>query len=321
MPLLSTNTGVAVGNKPSVLDLVIMQGASDTPLLNMIGKGKVSNILHSWIHDRYESPDANAQVEVSDVGATPDGGKTKTSNATQIFKTEAKVSYSQDAITTYGGTSALKHELNKRAKRHARDIEFALLGLNNGLSASEVDAGADTGVFSTYTERVANTTAPKMAGLFGFIPSASRINGAGGALTYDKFCDVLQKVWEQGGDPKKVFVGAGLKKVINEFSADSSFNSGLNINNGNSTFDPRIIKVATDFGVVDVMIHRDFTSANDLDKVVLAGDFSTCSFKTLIDTKLEDVNTSETATVKRYFTEGTLEVKNGDLIACGVNYA
>jgi hypothetical protein len=319
MPLLSTNSGVAVGNKPSVLDLVIMQGASDTPILNMIGKGKVSNILHSWIHDRYESPDANANLEVSDVGATPDGSKQKTSNVTQILKTEAKISYSQNAITTYGGENALKHELNKRAKRHARDIEFALLGLNNGQSAGASNATGDTGVFSSYTERVANTTAPKMAGLFSFIPSASRVDGGGATLTYNLFCDILQKVWEQGGDPKKVFVGAGLKKVINGFSDATT--SGIMVTNGDSNFDPRVLKVSTDFGIVDVMIHRDFTSTNDLDKVVLAGDFSTCSFKTLIDTKLEDVTTSETAIVKRYFTEGTLEVKNGDMISCGVNYA
>lgn len=318
MSILSTNAGVIVGNKPSVLDLVVMQGASDTPLLSMFSKGTVANMIHSWITDRYEDASANANLEVSDVGTTADGSKQKTSNVTQIFKNEAKVSFTQDAIATYG-EKELKHQLMKTAKKHARDIEFALLGLHNGQSAGASDATGDTGVFSGYTERAGNTTAPKMAGLFSFIPTASRVDGGATQLTYNAFCEVLQKIWEQGGDPTKVFLGAGLKNVVNGFS--DATKSGIMVSNGDKNFDPRIAKVSTDFGIVDVMLHRDFNANNGLDKAFIAGDFSTCSFKTLINTSLKDVPTSETAIVKRYLTEGTLEVKNGDLIACGLNYA
>lgn len=317
MSILNTNPGVAVGNKPSILDLVVMQGAHDTPLLNMFKKGTVANTLHSWIQDTYEQAGANAQLEVSDVGTTPDGSKTKTSNATQIFKNEVKISYTQDAVSTYGD-GEMKHQLMKGSKKHARDLEFGILGLNNGQSATMANAGADTGVFSDYTMRVGNTTAGKMAGIFGYIPTANRIDGASANVTYDSFCAILQKIWEEGGDPSKVYVGADMKKYINAF-ADAT-KSGITVPVGSKDFDPRVLKVSTDFGIVDVNIHRDFTSTNGLNGTILAGDFSEVAFKTLIATSLKDVATSETATIKRYFTEGTLEVKDGNKIACGLDF-
>ena len=64
----------------------------------------------------------------------------------QKSKNEVKISLSQDAVKMYG-QAELKHQLEKGAKKHALDIEYALLGLHN------------TTKYDSYTERAANTTA------------------------------------------------------------------------------------------------------------------------------------------------------------------
>ena len=326
MSILTTNAGVSVGNKPSILDLVKLRGAWDTPLFSSFKSGKAVQINHSWITDSLRAYKDNAQVEISDTVDYSAGSKVLNTNTMQIFTTDVKVSKSQEATATYGA-KALQHELMKGAKEHALDIEYALLGLGNQSSTT-----TNLGLFADYTERVANTTAGKMAGLFKFIPAANRYNVAAGVdtvigtvddiagtaevLTYDGFQSVLLPIWQAGGMASAVYVGPELKKKINSFDTGNSVVS--RVINDSSNYDPRITRVSTDFGIVDVKLHRFFIAANGLDKCILAGDFSTCTVRNLLTTHVEDVSNSDTATVKRYYTECTLEVLNPDLIACGL---
>ncbi len=320
MAILTTNTGVKVGNKPSILDLVKLRGAWDTPLFSSFKSGKAIQINHSWLTDTLRAYKDNAQVEISDSQDYSAGSKVLNTNTMQIFTTDVKVSKSQEATATYGAKS-LQHELMKGAKEHAMDIEFALLGLGNQSSTA-----TNLGLFGDYTERIANTTAGKMAGIFKWIPDnnsinvtstgATRIADADTALTYDVFQSILLPIWQEGGMASAVYVGPSLKKEINKFDTGNAMVTRV-INDSN-TYDPRITRVSTDFGIVDVKLHRFFIDANGLGKAVLAGEFSTCTVRNLITTHVEAVSSSDTADVKRYYTECTLEVLNPDLIACGI---
>ncbi len=326
MSILTTNAGVSVGNKPSVLDLVKLRGATDSPIFSATKSGSASNIIHSWLTDTLRAYGDNAQVEVSDTQDYAAGSKVLLSNTMQIFTTDVKVSMSQQATATYGAKS-LQHELMKGAKEHSMDIEYALLGLSNQSSTA-----TNLGLFGDYTARVANTTAGKMAGIFKFIPAANRINvaagvdtvlgtvddvaGADAALTYDMFQSILEPIWQAGGEATCVYVGPTLKKTINTFDTGNTIVN--RVMNDTNNYDARITKVSTDFGIVDVKLHRYFIVSNGLSKCVLAGDFSTLTMRNLISTKLEPVSNSDTATVKRYYTEATIEVLNPDLISCGL---
>jgi len=320
MAILTTNTGVKVGNKPSILDLVKLRGAWDTPLFSSFKSGKAIQINHSWITDTLRAYKDNAQTEVSDTQLYSDGTKVLNTNTMQIFTTDVKVSKSQEATATYGAKS-LQHELMKGAKEHALDIEYALLGLGN-----QTDTATNAGLFADYTERVGNVTPGKMAGVFKWIPDTNSINTVGTdvsrvqdvplALSYDVFQAILLPVWQAGGMASAVYVGPELKKTINKFDAGNA--QVTRVINDSNTYDPRITRVSTDFGIVDVKLHRFFIPANGLEGAVLAGEFSTCTVRNLIATHVEPVSNSETATVKRYYTECTLEVLNPDLISCGL---
>lgn len=305
--ILTKNTGVEVGNKLSILDIVKLKGATVTPFLNAIGGGSVSNTLHSWISDTVDTASDNANIEVSGVGTTPTGSKQKTSNVTQILKNEVQVSYSQDAVTTIGSKKELAHQLEKGSKKHALDIERALFGLHN----------ADK--YDDYTERVGNTVAAKMAGVFNYVPTAHRELNGGSDTALDKsaFEAVLLPIWENNNDADMLtmYCSATLKSKINDFMKDYIVQ-----NNGDNTIDWRATKIITDWGVVNVVPHRMFTTANGLDSTLLAFDPSAIAFKTLISTQIKDVPTADTAVVKRYYTEGTLEVADNFQLACADNF-
>jgi hypothetical protein len=310
-----TTTGAKAGYtagvelKPSVLDAIVKQGNTDTPILKAIGRGTTGNFIHSWITDRYAPPKANAKTEISTPTATTQSTKQKTSNYVQIFSNDLLVSYSKQDASQYG-EKELNYQISKTAKEHATDIEFALLGLHNA---------------TIFTAGVARTesAAGKMGGIFYFIPTANKIEAADldeavatrVPLTWDLFSEILQKAWEAGGEVNKVFVGAGLKGTINKFAKDYLIHD-----TGEHTFDPRITKVATDFGIVDVVIHRMFTEANKLATIVFAGDFKKARLMRYGKERNEEVPTDKTGTIYRFYNEATLEVADNDCFACGYGY-
>ena len=82
------------------------------------------------------------------------------------------------------------------------------------------------------------------------------------------------------------------------------------------TVSPLITKIETDFGTVDIYLHRLFAGDKLKDKVLL-GKFDEAKIGYLTETYLEDVATSKTATLERYYTDATLEITNADYFACG----
>nr|WP_269747330.1 DUF5309 family protein [Campylobacter aviculae] len=79
--------------KPSIYEKIIKVGATDTPILNKIGTSNATSpLLHSWITDTFEKPKKNANLELSKFVGETKNTTQKTSNATQIFISEAMVS-------------------------------------------------------------------------------------------------------------------------------------------------------------------------------------------------------------------------------------
>lgn len=302
--ILSYNSGV--GQKPSILDVIIKQGVSSTPILEMLGSKSISSYKHAWISDRYRDPSANSNLEVSGLGATPISTKQKTENVCQIIKNEFGVSQRQMELSMYG-EDELPYQRKKVGVEHTKDIEYAILGLNNAT------------VFDGFVEMTATVPA-KMAGIFHFIPVAHRKNfedsGNPTDFTYTKLCEIIEPVWRLGGlDDERfnVIVSSALKAKINSWLETSP---SMRVNVPDNKYDPRVTTIATDFGNVDIIMHRLFSDPKLNDKV-LVGSFSEAKLAFLTKTKLMDVKTDKTAIYERYYTDLTLEVTNSDYFACG----
>lgn len=306
--------------KQSVYETIIKIGATETPILNKIGTSKVTNPLtHSWITDTFEEPKKNANLELSKfVGETKNTAQ-KTTNATQIFITEVMVSKALIKANQYGGNE-MEYQIGKKTKEHKMDIEYALFGLGR-------DNDVKKSVFKDYTQ-AQEATSGEMAGLFHYIAKgktafengkrgnvlafdeAKNWSGAATELTEDKLNQILQNIWNSGVSPKDVYLGADLKGAINKFATRILGNETKLVG--------QVVSLETDFGTVNFHMHRLLSPKYGLGDVLIAGDFEYMKHGLYISTIIEDVPTDITAKAKRFYTQGTLEVRNADAFAIGV---
>ncbi len=295
-----------VNQKPSILDAIILQGAKKTPFLEWFGRGKVNAPKHSWFIDRYRDAQENANLEITDIAENTVDTKQMVDNVTQIIKNEFGLSRKELDNARYG-KKEWEYRVGKVGAEHAKDLEYALLGLHNA------------SVFDNYTVG-SDTQASKMAGIFKYIPTAHRQdfkdgNGNATEFTYDKLSEILQPVWERGGIEDESFMlvcGTNVKKAINKFAGDQYFR---NLKNDNG-FDPTLYELETDFGAIKVKMHRLFNTSKLSDKV-LVGKLNEARIMFYTDTEFTEPPTSKTARFGRYYTDLTLEVQNADYFACG----
>lgn len=303
-----TTLNNTVSQKPSIVDAIIKQGVATAPIIQMLGSGSLSAPAHSWINDRYADAKDNANLELSDFEDTATPTKTKTSNYTQIIKNEIALTKQQLSMSQYGGKE-WAYQVGKRGKEHLKDIEYALLGLGhaNGVESAPISATA--------------TRASRMGGLFYFVPNEQRyiVDGYDPDdsdtfvdFSLDELHNFLEPLWKRGAmedDTFTILLGSKLKQRVNNVAKDY-----LIKNSGNKTFDPTITKIVTDFGDVKFQLHRHFAGDALADKM-LAGKFKEARMMYVNQTDFTEVPTSKTAKFGRYYTDLSLEVKNGDMFA------
>ncbi|MBZ7942755.1 DUF5309 family protein [Campylobacter sp. W0045] len=306
--------------KQSVYEKIIKVGATDTPILNKIGTSNVTSpLLHSWITDTFEKPKKNANLELSKFVGETKNTTQKTSNATQIFISEAMVSEALLKAKQHGGNE-MAYQIGKKTIEHKRDIEYALFGLGR-------DTDVKKSVFKSYVQAGASTSG-EMAGIFYFVAKdkenfenkrrgnvlafdeAGDWSGTATELTEDKLNQILQTIWDSGVTPKDVFLGAELKPAINKLAT--------RILKDETKLVGRVISFETDFGTINFHMHRLLSPEYGLGDVLIAGDFEFMKHGLYIPTKIEKVPTDITAQAKRIYTQSTLEVRNADAFAIGV---
>lgn len=303
-----TSINNTVSQKPSIIDAVIMQGYDKAPILSMIGTGTITAPSHSWINDRHEDPDDNANLEVSDFTGTMTPTKVKSTNNAQIIITEVALSDREIEMSQYG-EKEWTFQVGKKGVRHTRDIEFALLGLGN------------TTIFDAPVDGT-DVVEPRMAGFFHYVSAGQHQyfdtlgNGTGAAqsFTYAMLHTLLEPLYNNGAmedDSFTMMMGTKIKQTINGWA-----DSYLQKDNSDGKFDPTLWTISTDFGDVKLRLHRLFNTPALVDKV-LVGQFNRARAMYVPNRKasFKEVPTSKTAKYARYVSDLTLEVRNGDYFA------
>ena len=300
-----------VAQKPSIVDAIIKQGVSTAPILAMIGTGSIGAPKHSWINDRYRDAEDKASLELTDLDESITSTKAASENVAQIVKNEVGVTTRQMAMSQYG-EKEWPYQVAKIGKEHLKDMEYAFLGLGH--------AG---GVESAPVE-MTDAIPARMGGFFHFVPAEQRYvpDGVDTAdpltfvdLSMDELHAFLEPLWLRGAmedDTFTVLVGSALKNKINNFATDYLVKRA----SGEATFNPTIQEIVTDFGTVKFQLHRLFAGDALKDKM-LAGKFGEARAMYIDQTSFTDVPTSKTAKFGRYYTDATLEIKNGDMFASG----
>jgi hypothetical protein len=230
-----------VGKREDVEDIIYDISPTTTPMLSSIGTSTASATLHQWLQDELSAVATNANVEGADAGAASTTTQTVKTANTQIFDKVVQVSGTAEAVGTYGRTSDLAYAIAKAGKEIKRDIEHSFVG-----AAQAGTAGNGS------TARQLTSAANQI--------NAATTNTAGSnrAFTEALLLDVLQKCYEEGGEPNQVQVTPSHSVIIAGFATASGrqrdFATGTTLVNA-------VDIIISPFGQVSVVPNR-FLNAN-----------------------------------------------------------
>lgn len=195
-----------------VQDRIYNYSPMDTPLVSMIERMSVSNVFHEWNRETYRTANAsNAAIEGADASIVAITQPTPLNNRTQIFQDTFGISGTTEAVKKYGRASEEKKQKAKKMVEIRKDQELACIS----------SGAAVTGV--------ANTTAGRLRGMYGFItndtlgvggvspvPTTNTAPTAGtlAAFTEANFRTGIQTCYENGGSASIAMVSPAHKSRI-----------------------------------------------------------------------------------------------------------
>lgn len=309
------------GLVPSVYDGIVQVGAYDTPILSMIGTESVTNISHSWHIDKLREPKNKPQAELYEFSKDTDKSTVqKNTNAVQHHINQYEVTNTQQAVKTYGNVDKIEYKRGKTAKEHALDIEYSFFGLGHNADpkvsvwtaphsrTSDTDPGISAGIFHFLAKGETTFKNGRRGNVFA-VDDKQNWTGNAGQLTWRKLMEYLQVIYDNGETPKKILVGAETKTKIEELFSKQW---DRRIIRDGDTLNPLISKIATDFGVVELQLHRYLSKLHKMEGVLIAGNFEYMKNGLLIPTNHYEYETNRTSKGWAFETESTLIVKNAD---------
>jgi hypothetical protein len=225
----------AVGNREDLTNAVVTVSPDKTPIWSSAGKVKAAGRYHEWQTDSLASATANAQIEGADYSFAIPSTRSRIGNYTQIFTKTLEVSGTQLTVDTAGVENEFSYQMEKRMKELATDIEKALITGTGNSGASG--------------------TAREMKGLLTFITTNVKTGTGTGteALSESMFNDLLQAVYDAGGDPDTAYVNSWQKRVISSFATSNTRFLDMS---GASTLRNFISVYESDFGEIQVKLDQ-----------------------------------------------------------------
>lgn len=275
---IATNTFLtysAKGIREDLSNQIYNISPETTPFMNNIGRGTASNTLFQWQTDSLaDNTTANAQLQGDDITSYDAVTATvQLTNYTQISRKTVVISGTVEAVNKAGRKSELAYQLAKRAAELKRDMETIMLA-NQAATAGDSTTAQKTGsllaFIKTNTDKGTNGADPSYTTL----PNDDRSDGVTRAFTETILKSVLQKVWEQGGDPSIVMVGAKNKQVVSGFNGIATRYRDVPAGKQAQIIGAADVYVG-DFGQVNIVPNR---FQRDRDAFVLSPDYAGVHF-------------------------------------------
>lgn len=215
-PTNTFTSTAAVGNREDLADVIYRISPTETPLLSLAERVTAENTLHEWQTQALAAAGDNAQLEGDDAAADPVVPTVRLGNRTQIVRKVARVSGTQQDVTTAGRKKELAYQVSLKSLEMKRDMEWGLTqnstasttprrsrGMVGWMDAANVDAGAGY-VAPNYVTNVAQT------------------DGTQRAFTESQLKNVAQKIFTSGGNPNTLMLGPIQKQTFSTFLGNST---------------------------------------------------------------------------------------------------
>lgn len=206
----------AIGQREDLTDVIYDISPTDTPLLNTLARGKATNVYHEWQTDSLASATTgNAAVEGADATSATLSPTVRLGNYCQIVQKTIQVSGTLEAVNKAGRKSEKAYQLARASSELKRDIE-TILTSNQGRDAGSGSTARKMGTMlswlKTNTSKGASGADPVTIGV------STRSDGVARTFTEQLLKDVIKSVYENGGSPKVLLVGAAGKQKVSTFA-------------------------------------------------------------------------------------------------------
>jgi len=222
------------GLREDLIDLITNISPTETPMLSRFGKKKATGKYHEWQSDSLAAAASNAIVEGSDSDSVAPVATVRTGNYTQISRKVWRTTDTMEAVKKAGRVSEFTYQMAKKMKELARDMEYAIVNGTGNSGASE--------------------TARELKGVLSWIATNVETGTGTGdeELTETMYNDLLQTIYNEGGNPNVTYANGFQKRKISSFSTPNT----RNIN----TEDKRLIATVdvydSDFGLQQIILDR-----------------------------------------------------------------
>jgi hypothetical protein len=230
----------AVGIREDLADIIYNISPTDTPFMSNVGKGSTSGTYYEWQVDSLATAADNKVIEGADAPAASAASSTRVGNYTQIASKTVSVSGSNEASDAAGRASEMAYQMAKVGLELKRDMEFSLVGVDKAQAAGSGSAARELG--SVYSWLGTNC----LVGANGAAPTGDGTDtytaGTDRDFTEDLLTEVVEDIWEQGGNPSVIMCGAARKAELTDFTGTA---------NQYKSVDPKTVVNAVDIYVSD----------------------------------------------------------------------
>jgi hypothetical protein len=206
----------AIGQRDDLTDVIYDISPTDTPLLNTLARGKATAVYHEWQTDSLASATTgNAAVEGADATSATLSPTVRLGNYCQIVQKTIQVSGTLEAVNKAGRKSEKAYQLARASSELKRDIETILTsnqGRDAGSGSTARKLGSMLSWIKTNTSKGASGADPVTIGV------STRSDGVARTFTEQLLKDVIKSVYENGGSPKVLLVGAAGKQKVSTFA-------------------------------------------------------------------------------------------------------
>jgi hypothetical protein len=240
-------SGVA---KEDLLEQITNISPSDTPFVSQAPKVGCRHIYHQWLTDTLTSPTLTGAVEGADWSLDTTTAPVRDFNVTMILRKDIGLSESQRAVDTAGFADQYAYEVQKAVKELGNKLESIVFG-------------------ALTTATGASGTARVMKGLQAFVTTNTAAAGANagtpgdsthdGQLSVGDFNDMLNSIYNQGGNPEQVYVSPKVKRQISAFAVPGAAAGNVYAKNI-AAVDKKLIGAIdfyeSDFGLIQIVLDR-----------------------------------------------------------------
>ena len=323
----------------SVMNAIFDISRIPLPFADRAGTGSHSNQYHSWLMDKLvDAVIDNQRIDGQEV-ATGTANDTKNGrrvgNHSEIRTKRVEVSTRAQEVNTVEHANELAHQVTRRQQELRRDVDATALSNNASVEGTDTVAGQSGGLAAWLTSLDVDGNAAASSNVFRAVGGADggwddtatdRLIAASvpgtvpEAITETKIRDVVQAIFEKGGEPDTLMTTPAGKRIISEylFTSTAKVATIVNESPGGSARERKaqgsIDLFITDFGALELVPNRLQPAFDTLNDIAFILDFSFLEMSFLEGYTTKPLAKTSLADNRIMEVDWTLVVKNWDAL-------